>query len=205
MLDRYARRAGALVLCILAIASARMVDAQICQDCLAADLDPSGTPVVGHLTDDDCSLGNSTRFDPWALHLDEAAEITVNLRSSDFDTFLILVDENCETIAGNDNCVTDEPPGSDSCFVADLAAGDDFVLANSFERDTFGEYEISATSAPITTCEDSLDGAVECDSHDFNDECGPGENPGSCLELDLPAGEYFIGVNAYSAGESGGL
>ena len=129
-----------------------------CASCVAETIACGGT-VSGELAAGDCSLPDGTFFEVWPFSLDRAQSITVDLTSDDFDAFAYLLDTMCEVaIVANDDCAEGT---TNSCLEADLAAGDYFLVANSFAPAT-GSYRLSLSCGDITTCQDCGVGSVVC-------------------------------------------
>lgn len=94
----------------------------------------------GELAEGDCRLADGTLVDPWAFEIDSAREVNVSLTSTDFDAFLILLDEACEILARNDDCVPGEP--RHACISMVLAPGRYLLAVNSFDQGGRGRYRL---------------------------------------------------------------
>ncbi len=136
------------------------VDCSLWGPCLSCLSEPiaCGQPRAGTLDDEDCRLPDGTFFDAWPFSLDRAQAVTITLESGDFDTFLFLRDAACFPIASNDDCAAGS---TNSCITIELAAGDYFVVANSFTR-AMGGYDLSIQCADIRTCADCRLGSLTC-------------------------------------------
>jgi len=86
------------------------------------------------------------RFDnsyvkPYRLRLDRTGVIRIDLRSSQFDSFLWLLDENYKRIAAND-----DGRGRDAVIVQELRPGTYYVLVNSAgTRPSTGEFTLQTS------------------------------------------------------------
>lgn len=111
-----------------------------CVDCFAGELD-CGSTVTGDLEAGDCALDDGSSIDVYSLEVPAGGMLDVELGSTDFDTFLVVLDSDCQAIAANDDCT---PGNFDlSCLSLNLAAGSYFVLVNSFSAGETGEYALS--------------------------------------------------------------
>jgi hypothetical protein len=115
----------------------------------------------GDISEGDCLLEDGTFFDVWQLIIENAGEVDIRMTSSDFDTYLFLLDDACETIASNDDCTG----GTDSCLegVA-LEPGEYFVVANTYAAGESGAYGLDVTCSGFSLCEDCNAESIECDA-----------------------------------------
>jgi hypothetical protein len=128
-------------------AGAGMLD--LCEECLVSAL-TCGAAVSGDLGEGDCQLSDGTFIEGWSLHVEDPQRILVALESVAFDTFLMLVDQNCLVLGFNDDCA--EGDLDRSCFSLDLAPGQYLLVANSLGAGESGSYDLELL------CTDSMGG-----------------------------------------------
>lgn len=128
--------------------------------------------IPGSIEDGDCEIHGSTG-DFWRLTLDRKTEVTVELRSSELDAVLVLVDENGEVIEIDD----DGGIGLNSRIHRVLPAATYYLFATSLFADGRGSYELSAfeggfpSPCPATasiTLPDTVTGTITDDACEFN-------------------------------------
>jgi hypothetical protein len=153
-----------------------------CQSCLTGAV-ACGGEVAGALSDGDCFLpGDGTLYDVWSFNLAESLQVSIDLRSTDFDTYLLLLDSSCEAIASSDNCT-----GTDSCLVVNLPVGDYLLVANSAVPGA-GTYTLSLSCGPNPICEEGCRaGSIACG----------GQAAGELAPSDCPLGDGSF-IDAYS-------
>jgi hypothetical protein len=105
---------------------------------------PAGTISVGQtaagtLGNGTCRLPDSRLADPWQLTLEAATSVRIDLTSSQFDTYLILADQEGRIIAIDD----DGGDGLNSRLAIQLPAGGYTVWATSFSPFESGSYQLS--------------------------------------------------------------
>ncbi len=106
----------------------------------------AGTDVVGRLEPGDSILGDSTYADLYTFRADRSGDATIELRSGDFDAYLMLQDETGRTLASDD----DGAGGTDARITTRLNQGQIYrIVANSYgdERAT-GTYRLSLRWSP---------------------------------------------------------
>ncbi len=110
-----------------------------------------GETVNGSLTSSDCRLDDSSYADFYVFNATEGQQITINLSSGAFDTYLGLANETGTFLMEDDN----GGGGTNSRITVTLpATGLYVILANSFFPNTFGSYSLS-----LTGCTYSIDPA----------------------------------------------
>jgi hypothetical protein len=105
-------------------------------DCLATDLDPDS--------------GDNSFVDEYRITIPSSGELTITLRSADFDAFLFLVDESMTCVGGcsDEQLITfddDSGGGLDAQITINLAAGTYLILANSFFDGESGQYTLTTS------------------------------------------------------------
>lgn len=104
--------------------------------------------IAAVLSADDCASYDGSRYDLLQFSGTAGTTLTIQLRSSGFDTFLGLIDPAGVPIADND----DVSPGStDSKIMHTLgASGTWTIVANSVQPAVVGDYElvVSGCAAP---------------------------------------------------------
>jgi len=76
----------------------------------------------------------------YVVHLEKPSHLTLQLESSDFDTYLYVVDANW-VIHENDDAMD----GTDSMVSAFFPAGAVYVIATSFDRESSGAYTVKVS------------------------------------------------------------
>jgi len=106
----------------------------------------AGTTVVGRLEAGDSTVGDSTYADIFLFRPASSGKAVIDLRSADFDAYLILQDAAGNVLVTDD----DSGSGSDARIVYDVVAGRTYrILANSYggTRDS-GTYRLSVRLGP---------------------------------------------------------
>ena len=80
--------------------SIRCPDVRLCRDCEVGSI-ACGEMVDGFLEDGDCALADGTLIDAYTFTLERTSNVSITLRSADFDTALNLSDNFCETFLNN--------------------------------------------------------------------------------------------------------
>lgn len=97
-----------------------------------------GTTVNGTLATTDCTFQDGTYVDYYAFALANPRQVTITLRSTQIDAYLVLFSATSAVIEEND----DGGGGSDAQIVRTLAPGTYYIAANSFALET-GGYTLS--------------------------------------------------------------
>lgn len=105
-----------------------------------------GDAVVGRLEPGDSVVGDSTYADVYLFRPSRSADVAIDLRSGDFDAYLLLQDAAGRTLATDD----DGGSGRDSRLSFGVTAGATYrILANSYgEERATGAYRLSLRFAP---------------------------------------------------------
>jgi hypothetical protein len=106
----------------------------------------AGETFTGRLEAGDSVLGDSTLADFWLFRPTRSGEVVVDLRSGDFDAYLIIQDASGSVLASDD----DGGSGTDSRVTVRVRAGATYrILASSYgsERAT-GSYRLSLRWSP---------------------------------------------------------
>jgi hypothetical protein len=100
-----------------------------------------GQTVFGRLESGDSVVGDSTYADVFTFRAERDGDITVNLRSSEFDAYLLVQDAEGMTLATDD----DGGNGTDSRLTLHVTRGRTYrIIANSFGEDrATGSYRIA--------------------------------------------------------------
>lgn len=115
-----------------------------------------GQTVSGTLLDTDCKLADDSFADKYAITLTEATPLRVQMNSSALDAYLIVQD----AVTGFIVAENDDGAGDTNSRIEQLfPAGRYVIVANTFEANEIGDYQLSVTSAnaacltsrPITT------------------------------------------------------
>jgi hypothetical protein len=110
-----------------------------------------GATRTGALATNDCPLGDGSYYDEYRFAGTAGQSITINMNSTVFDTYVILVDPTGNVVDSND----DGPDNTDSRLTYTLpTTGQWRILANSYSANTTGAYSLSLTCATVTptTC-----------------------------------------------------
>ena len=118
-----------------------------CSTALTPSIDVGDT-VQGDLASTDCPLDDGSYADGYALTVDAQTDVQIDMTSTEFDTWLwlleLLPNGDLEVVALNDDV---SEGNTDAQILFTLAAGIEyFILANSFDPDTFGEYELKVVA-----------------------------------------------------------
>ena len=97
-----------------------------------------GSTVNGTLTATDCTFQDGTYVDYYGFTLGAPGQITITLRSTDFDAYLVLFSATSQVLEQDD----DDGGGDDAQIVRTLAPGTYYIAANSFQAAT-GGYTLS--------------------------------------------------------------
>lgn len=93
--------------------------------------------VTGTLQSDDCALPDDSYYDEWRFHGMAGQVITIDMVSSAFDNYLILVDPDGETVAEAD----DGSSGDDERITFTLhSTGTWTIIANTYDSRETGHY-----------------------------------------------------------------
>ena len=128
-----------------------------CVDCVVDTVACDAT-IKGALTSSDCPLPDGRFYDLYRFDLTEGGRLTVDMRSTAVDAFLILFDENCEPFAEGDDCRE-----TDACVVADLEPGAYFIGATTFDVGEVGSYELQTRcTVGFDPCQDCVVTPLSC-------------------------------------------
>jgi hypothetical protein len=133
----------------------------VCESCPTAIIE-CGATQGGSLDAGECLLNDGSLFDLYSFELTAETAVDIDFTSAEIDTFLFLVDENCNVIATNDDC---SEGTLSSCLEAVLLPpGAYFIVANSFEPGVSGPYalEFSCGGSGANICEDCTIVDVAC-------------------------------------------
>ncbi len=129
-----------------------------CGDCVIGDV-VCDVPVEGVLGESGCSRENGASLDTIAFSVETLANVTIDLTSADFDTFVTLSNAACEVIAENDDC---DFGNTNSCLTIELEPGDYFVGASSYDSTGEGDYDLVVSCASTVFCQDCSVGELPC-------------------------------------------
>ena len=107
-----------------------------------------GQTLVGRLSPTDCELNDQSLADRYALSLNAATQLQIDLFSLDFDSFLIVTTPAGQVVAFND----DGAGALNARLDTTLAAGNYILWANSFDPEETGSYTLSVGSTAVTQC-----------------------------------------------------
>ncbi len=134
----------------------------LCSDCRVTELGCGGEVVEDGLFEDDCRLADGTFIDIFTFDVAEPARVSLSLSSLEFDTYLLVYDENCEVAGVNDDCRAGDL--NRSCLTLDLEPGAYFVAVNSYSAGQTGLYQLSAECRTgFSFCDDCVINSIPCD------------------------------------------
>lgn len=125
----------------------------LCADCVAGTL-RCGEPARGALEAGDCDFGDATFADVYRLEVLWPQEVSLRLRSEEFDAYLVLTDAACDLddpVAWSNDC--DPGQSRDACFTLDLSPGIYYAIANSVDPGEVGSYTLEARCEGGGLCE----------------------------------------------------
>jgi serine protease Do len=104
----------------------------------------NGAPIRGTLGPDSHILpGDNSYFNAYSFEGRAGQTVSLDLTSDDFDTYLILLDSNGNSVAQDD----DSASGTNARIVTQLPQSDTYILlANSFSSGESGDYELTLRS-----------------------------------------------------------
>lgn len=102
-----------------------------------------GTTVNGILASTDCTFQDGTYVDYYGFMLANPRQVTITLRSSQIDAYLVLFSSDADVIEEDD----DDGGGNDAQIVRTLPPGTYYIAANSFAIET-GPYTLTTSAAP---------------------------------------------------------
>ena len=104
--------------------------------------------VEGVLEEGDRTLEDGSLYDVYPIEGQAGQTLSIRLESSDFDTFLILVDAQGQKTAQNDNIST---INTDSRLTVTLPANGTYsTVTNAFDKTGRGRYQLTMTTATAT-------------------------------------------------------
>lgn len=107
-----------------------------------------GQTVNGALTNTDCRLDDGSYADFYYFNGTATQQVTINLSSELFDTYLGLANESGTFVVEDD----DGGGGTNSRIIANLPeTGIYFIMASAFDPNTFGTYTLSLVGSTVCT------------------------------------------------------
>jgi uncharacterized protein YjdB len=104
-----------------------------------------GAQVTGTLTTNDCQLSDSSFVQTYELTVATAALLEVEMASSDFDSYLFLLDGTGQRVLEEDD---DGGLGTNARILYNFTPGRYRIVANTFERNRVGSYLLTVRTAP---------------------------------------------------------
>jgi hypothetical protein len=108
-----------------------------------------GQTVAGALSTADCDLGDGSFADIYRLTVTATQGVQIDLATTAFDAYLLLVDASGNLVAEDDNA----GGGSNARITRSLAAGTYFIVANSYDPGSTGAYSLSVRTSTTATTE----------------------------------------------------
>ena len=146
------------------------VSANPCNSVRALSL---GTSFSGTLTAADCKLSDSTAIQRFEFTLTAPAKVEILMSSSAVDSYLYLTD-NAQNVVDEDD---DGGTGTNSRILRTLAAGRYFVIANTYDANSYGAYQLVVRPAPAacvtgrtTAIPSTIDASLSANSCQLRDK-----------------------------------
>lgn len=113
--------------------------------CPAVDGASVGSSEFGVLSSSDCLLSDGSYADSWTLTVGSDDRVQIDLISSDYDTWLLLLDSDGATVAVNDDGHTTGATDYDLSSHIDLTltTGTYEIIAGSLEPGVTGDYQLN--------------------------------------------------------------
>ena len=107
---------------------------------LPAQAQPNAIHQLGVLGGNDTQLNSGRYFDTYEIAGSAGQRVSISLDSSDFDTYLGLLDSDGNIVSTNDDAAADNP---NSYFSATLPRNDTYtVVVTSYEQQSGGDYRM---------------------------------------------------------------
>ncbi len=103
-----------------------------------------GETLAGTLAASDCKLSDSTATQRYEFTLTASTKMEILMNSSAFDAYLFLADASLNVITEDD----DSGPGTNARILRTLPAGRYFVIANAYDANRFGTFQLTVRPAP---------------------------------------------------------
>ncbi len=104
-----------------------------------------GQTFSGALAAGDCRLSDNSALQNFTFTLAAETVLEIEMTSTAVDAYLFVLDANLNTIAEDDD---GGPTGTNARVVRSFPAGKYFVLANAYDPNSFGAYQLSVKPAP---------------------------------------------------------
>lgn len=104
-----------------------------------------GQTLSGTLSNADCRLSDQTVLQAFRLSLNAAETLEIQMTSNAIDSYLFVTDEQGKVLAEDD----DGGSGSNARVLRSFAPGVYFILANTFEPNTYGSFQVTVAQAPL--------------------------------------------------------
>jgi len=107
---------------------------------------PSNT-IAASITTSDCAASDASGYDLWQFSGQSGDTITIDMTSSSFDTYLVLLDPNDTPVAENDDASSSTTNSRIGFTLTSTGAWT--IVANALAANTSGDYTLSI-SCPLT-------------------------------------------------------
>jgi uncharacterized protein YjdB len=104
-----------------------------------------GQTLSGTLGTSDCRLADQTVLQAFRLSLSTTTTLEIQMASNAIDSYLFLTDAQGNILAEDDDGGT----GNNARVLFTFAAGNYFILANTFDPNTYGTFQVTVTEAPL--------------------------------------------------------
>ncbi len=104
-----------------------------------------GQAFSGTLAANDCRLNDNTAIQTFEFTLPTAAKVEILMTSTAVDAYVFLADASLKVLAEDD----DGGDGSNARIMKILPAGRYLVVANTYDANSFGAYQLVARAAPV--------------------------------------------------------
>ncbi len=146
---------------------------QVTQDpCAVVRPIPFGQTIAGTLSAADCKLGDNTVTQAFEFTLTAPTKVEILMTSTAVDAYLFLTDATLKVIEEDD----DGGAGTNARILRTLPAGRYVVLANTYDANSFGAYQLAVRPAPAacvtgraTTIPSTFNAALSSTSCRLND------------------------------------
>lgn len=163
-----------------------------------------GQTVTGTLETSDCTLDDGSHVDFWELQGQVGQDVTVTLRSDDFDAYLFLLDPEPQAVAEDD----DSAGGSDSQIIHTLDKDGEWTIgANSLQPNQTGSYSVTlacgTTGAPGAPAAPSNLRATAISGTEASLTWADNSSNESGFAVELRSGGTFQEIGAVAANATG--
>lgn len=103
------------------------------------------TMVAGALSSSDCTASDNSYYDLWQFSGTAGQTVTIDMHSTAFDTYLVLIDPADTPVADNDDASRTDKNSSITYSLP--SAGTWTIVVNSLTAGRLGDYDLSLSSS----------------------------------------------------------